>query len=998
MKTSTLRRILAAACVILPLAASPSANVQLSTETVPSGGWVEIKFTLTKPQLIASGEIVMDLDPAVFGPIQAAGVFGANGDAYGLATIAGEHLDAQFYSPSAGIGQLAGLPVLVVSVPVLPLAARANVSITATVTLNDISGNAYSVTVIPGSVTVGGAAFSVQTVQSGMGVLPAGSIVPILGTGFTASTTATMDGVAISSTKFVSATEIDLTLAAPTELTGKQLRLTGSGIEVDYFCFDVGSPQQVPTGLPFYIVLTGAQPMFPLQASAASEAFSADLGGVVAIENPQATPVTLQLQTFDYIGDSEGTASVTLPAGGWGIYSSSGHNGGTSVTASAPVRVVGINRCGLNPPTNCPGSAIPSSALLTPPQPVATPASVSFQWQIGSAAPASRLVFIDSYNFPLSAAATTSSGGTWLSVTQSGSTGEATLTVTADPSKLTLGTYQGSLIVTSSYFYGIPLTIPVSLTVTSAAPPLLTASASAINFSVLSGRTPPTNQAIAVTSDGGPVPFSVTVEGTWLQVTPSSGTTPATLTVTYNLAVTSQIDYQQRMWSGTILITGPGNSLVIPALFTTTGLLTFQPNLVFSAQTGTVSQTQTIPFDPPGAVTTSVDAPWLTAAVSTLPTITVTANPAGLAPAVYHGTVTITEPGVGSLQVPVTFGVWSTPPPLQVTPSSLTFVQQVGEGIASNQYLNVQSNGVPVNLSITATANWLGANDPENAPTPTTLGVGIGDASLMPLGEYNANVAITAPSGTVNVPVTLLVTPGPVAQPVLASIVNGASQLPGGVSPGEILTIRGYGVGASQPTNLQLTGSLQVETTAGGAQVLFDGKPAPIVFTSAYQTSVMVPYEVQNSTNIQVIYSGLSTGVWGVPVVPTAPAIFTTDATGTGQGAILNQDNSVNGASKPAARGSVIQIYATGEGQTSPQGVTGSVNGTNLKKPVLPVNVSIGGIDAVVQYAGSAPGEISGVLQVNVVVPQAVTPGSSVPVLLTIGSASSQAGVTVAVQ
>jgi hypothetical protein len=275
----------------LPLVASPSASVQISSEVAPSGGWVEIKFTLIKPQLIAGGEIVMDLDPAVFGPIQASGVFGANGDAYGLATITGQHLDAQFYSPSAGIGQLAGLPVLVVSVPVLAAAANARAPVTATASLTNISGNAYAVTVLPGSVTVGGAAFSIQTVQSGMGVLPAGSIVPIPGTGFTASTTATMDGVAIASTKFVSPTEIDVTLGAPAELTGKQLRLTDSGIEVDYFCFDVGSPQQVPTGLPFYIVLTGAQPMFPLKASIASEALSVDLGGVVAVENPQSTPV-----------------------------------------------------------------------------------------------------------------------------------------------------------------------------------------------------------------------------------------------------------------------------------------------------------------------------------------------------------------------------------------------------------------------------------------------------------------------------------------------------------------------------------------------------------------------------------------------------------------------------------------------------------------------------------------------------------------------------------
>jgi uncharacterized protein (TIGR03437 family) len=93
-----------------------------------------------------------------------------------------------------------------------------------------------------------------------------------------------------------------------------------------------------------------------------------------------------------------------------------------------------------------------------------------------------------------------------------------------------------------------------------------------------------------------------------------------------------------------------------------------------------------------------------------------------------------------------------------------------------------------------------------------------------------------------------------------------------------------------------------------------------------------------------------------------------------------------------------IQIYATGEGQTSPPGVTGSIIGTNLKKPVLPVTASIGGQDAVVQYAGSAGSSVAGLLQVNVLVPQSATPGSSVPIAITVGGAATQTGMTIAVQ
>jgi uncharacterized protein (TIGR03437 family) len=111
---------------------------------------------------------------------------------------------------------------------------------------------------------------------------------------------------------------------------------------------------------------------------------------------------------------------------------------------------------------------------------------------------------------------------------------------------------------------------------------------------------------------------------------------------------------------------------------------------------------------------------------------------------------------------------------------------------------------------------------------------------------------------------------------------------------------------------------------------------------------------------------------------------------------VVNQDGTVNSATNPAARGTVIAIYATGEGQTSPAGVTGGVT-HSPNSTVQPVSVTIGAVAATVQYAGSAPGEVGGLLQVNVVVPQTVSPGGQ-PVVLKIGCGSSQAGVTISVK
>src|SRR5579862_7582543 len=99
-------------------AASPAA-LQISSEIAPAGGWAQIKISSVRPQAIASGHLSVNLDATVFGPGAIVGLFGANGDAAGVAFSSGKTLDIQFSSASGGIGQLPGLPLLVVSVPVL---------------------------------------------------------------------------------------------------------------------------------------------------------------------------------------------------------------------------------------------------------------------------------------------------------------------------------------------------------------------------------------------------------------------------------------------------------------------------------------------------------------------------------------------------------------------------------------------------------------------------------------------------------------------------------------------------------------------------------------------------------------------------------------------------------------------------------------------------------------------------------------------------------------
>jgi uncharacterized protein (TIGR03437 family) len=122
-------------------------------------------------------------------------------------------------------------------------------------------------------------------------------------------------------------------------------------------------------------------------------------------------------------------------------------------------------------------------------------------------------------------------------------------------------------------------------------------------------------------------------------------------------------------------------------------------------------------------------------------------------------------------------------------------------------------------------------------------------------------------------------------------------------------------------------------------------------------------------------------------VAVTSPGIFTSNASGSGQAAVMNEDGTLNSPSNPAPIGSIITFFETGEGQTTPSGVDGQLaNNLNLlPAPIQSVIVTIGDLPAVVNYAGAAPFEVAGLMQCNVQIPSGVSPSGSVPMQVDIG-------------
>jgi uncharacterized protein (TIGR03437 family) len=268
----------------------------------------------------------------------------------------------------------------------------------------------------------------------------------------------------------------------------------------------------------------------------------------------------------------------------------------------------------------------------------------------------------------------------------------------------------------------------------------------------------------------------------------------------------------------------------------------------------------------------------------------------------------------------------------------------------------------------------------------------LADPTGLTSGTYNGTVTVQAsnsalPSATILV--TLTVALG-TATPSITAVTNAASFLPGPVAPGELITIFGGSLGPGTLAPADVNSQGVIEPTLAATRVLFDGNAAPVIYTSAGQVAAIVPYAVASdaSAMLQVEYQGVLSSAVNLAVNATSPAMFTLD--NTGQGAIINQDGSINSTTSGAQPGSVVSVYATGAGQVTPPALDGTLaKASSLSKPVLPVTVKISGENAEVLYAGDAPGLASGMLQVNVQVPPDAPHGQQVPVVLLVGGNTS---------
>jgi uncharacterized protein (TIGR03437 family) len=259
------------------------------------------------------------------------------------------------------------------------------------------------------------------------------------------------------------------------------------------------------------------------------------------------------------------------------------------------------------------------------------------------------------------AAVTAVSGGNWLTLSSTSGANAGSITANIASNTLAMGVYDAELVISSANAINSPLRIPVTLL--NSARPVLEATPSRLQFSTSGGT--PLPQEIVINSSVLATPWSSTLQtttgGSWLSITPTSGTTATRASVAVNPAGLAGGTY-----SGQITLTGPevtnSPQIVNVTLAVGTPRLTIGPSsMVFVASAGANPPSQSLQVQNAGsgalgwsgAVATQSGGNWLVISPNTAvapSSVDVSVNSAGMQRGAYSGSVTLNSLPGGDAQ------------------------------------------------------------------------------------------------------------------------------------------------------------------------------------------------------------------------------------------------------------------------------------------------------------------------------------------------------------
>jgi uncharacterized protein (TIGR03437 family) len=664
------------------------------------------------------------------------------------------------------------------------------------------------------------------------------------------------------------------------------------------------------------------------------------------------------------------------------------------------------------------------------------PGSLTFTSSLSSSA-ATRQIKIENAGdgqLPFTVSASSAPAG-WLSVAPA--SGAATpsapgvVTVQADASKLSPGTYSGRVTVMSpatGESFGIPVTFAVTENDAS-----IVLSQTGLTFTAVAGAGVSPPQTFGVLNAGkGIMPWTAQLAGDgnlgWLSVTPTSGSTDASslkvplVTVAVNAQGLGQgVYYQSIQVAAPNAANSPQSLLVVLNVLppgSSPGPVVNPSGLIFTGVAGdTIDSSQTAlvtnltgrPTQFTSGTVTSDNSGWFRSTPSTASIAGSAAAPiviqpvtTGLSPGIRRGVVTLLFDDGSVRNVNLLLLLLANSGPSNRAPAS----PRGAAGCSPTKLIIVlssESSGLIGSVYFPAALESKIVDDCAQPVTSGTVTVSFsnGDApiSLVPLGDGTWAQTWVPQHPATAVTLTLSASAGGIAGTATAvASVGGTSQPPPVVAPGGVVNSAGSAqLAAVAPGSLiSIYGDRLASTAApsptlplginlAGTSVLLAGQSLPLLFVSSRQINAIVPYDLHpNAQYFLLVQNGNSySAPQPVTIATSNPAIFSQDASGMGPGLIADANGQLISASNPAHAGDVVVVYAAGLGPVNPGVDAASGTPTDHLEPTMnPVSVSVGGVAAQVSFSGLTPGFV-GLYQVNVAIPPGVSPGISVPVALT---------------
>ncbi len=734
--------------------------------------------------------------------------------------------------------------------------------------------------------------------------------------------------------------------------TTNGITLSPAGMTINYQIGAAALPaaqtlqvQTTPKGLNFSVAISGS----PFNAA-----------WLLVSQSSGVSPATLKVEanpTGLAAGTYAGTITVTAASGS------------TTYTQSATVTLIVA-------------SAAPSIT--------ATPGALNFTYTTGSPIPSPSLTsaFVLSSSGAAVSASLTVSGATWLKVNPSGNVSVIgllnTVSVTVDPTGLAPKVYTGTIKISAPSATNKTLSLVVTLTVNAAVP--------TANYTWPAGVIEGSGQT------------TVTVSGSAFFANSTAaitGFTPAsTITVTDGTSSVSRTfiipAYAPAAPALRLAVSSPLPSATVGAAYTQAlaasgGAAPYSYALVAGALPSGLSISSGMILGTP------------TTAGTFLATIQVTDSSSPPVSAFSQLELDVDPAGATALRIEV----GSAPLPVGTVGSSFGPVGLIAAGGTGGPYTWSATN-LPAGMTLSSSGVLSGSpsSDGSAGPVPATIVSDTSALVMLPASNLAQagvmRLAVTTPApggGTSNeVPFQIY---GP--NPQITAVVNSASYQQGTLAPGDVIAIFGVGLGPSSLTIFDPT-TPPIPATLAATSVTINGTAAPVLYTSATTIGVIVPYTITGSSaQVVVTYGGLASQPFTVALAAADPGVYSLASSGQGQGAILNFDAttgnfSINGASNPAAKGSVVVMYMTGAGATTSGVVNQLIPASPPVTPLLAPTVTIGGQGATVMAAQAPPGSIPGLIQLNVTVPSTVKAGQALPVVVTVGGVASQAGLTMSVK